>query len=546
MVENEKSQKLVKNALPIFLLIACIWFFTTVVTRHAPEWDNMEELVWASSFELGYQKHPPLPSWIIYPLTMLIGKVLWLPFALGYLSVLFSQLIVFDLYKKICKQSNQLIPSYAPLVFVLTGSTIIYYTTRGGDYNHNSVQLWSIAAMFNFYYSSWVQERKINFETSNKKNYFLYWILLGLVTGLALLSKYSAIVQISVLLVHFLVDKRFQKKSALLGMTMSIAICLLIMGPHLLWLYEQTNQGQGPLFYARESLAESSSYGTKLFELFSGFFLTQIYRVSPIIIGIYLLIHLAQKNKDSQLQLVEKNHLKTTWWHRFTQQDRIFLIFFALGPTVITLMIGILLGQKIEAKWAVTFYLGIGFIGSFFVSDISIVSFIKKILWIHCLFAVGYALIVGPGADYLGKQGRGNFPSKKLGDAINLRWQENSAFTHGQPISWIAGDTWIIGNVIINDPVSKGRKIKAWIDANDLESPWLMPSDRKKPLLILMDHAPTPAGQWWRGGHPPSAKVMELFEKAPVKGIVSVPWTSKKDAPPLQVEWAILPSVEEN
>ena len=87
MVENEKSQKLVKNALPIFLLIACIWFFTTVVTRHAPEWDNMEELVWASSFELGYQKHPPLPSWIIYPLTMLIGKVLWLPFALGYLKI---------------------------------------------------------------------------------------------------------------------------------------------------------------------------------------------------------------------------------------------------------------------------------------------------------------------------------------------------------------------------------------------------------------------------------------------------------------------------
>jgi hypothetical protein len=155
-------------------------------------------------------------------------------------------------------------------------------------------------------------------------------------------------------------------------------------------------------------------------------------------------------------------------------------------------------------------------------------------------------LIVGPGADYFGKQGRGNFPSKKLADAINSRWQENSVLTQGQPITWIAGDTWIVGNVIINDPVSKGRKIKAWIDGNDLESPWLLPIDRKKPLLILMDHDPTKAGKWWRGGHPASPKVMELYQKAPVKGIVSIPWTSKKEAPPLQVQWAILPSVEGN
>jgi hypothetical protein len=30
----------------------------------------MEELVWANRFELGYQKHPPLPTWLLYPLTI--------------------------------------------------------------------------------------------------------------------------------------------------------------------------------------------------------------------------------------------------------------------------------------------------------------------------------------------------------------------------------------------------------------------------------------------------------------------------------------------
>jgi hypothetical protein len=545
MAENEKNQQIVKHAAKIFLLIACIWFFSTIITRHAPEWDNMEELVWASSFEWGYQKHPPLPSWIIYPITMLTGKVIWLPFALGYLSVFFSQLIVFNLYAKVCKQSNQTIPAYAPLVFILTGSLIIYYTARGGDYNHNSVQLWSIAAMFNFYYSAWVQERHAEFETLKKKTYYIYWILLGLLTGLALLSKYSAVVQISVLLGHFIFEKRYQNKSALLGMIVSILICLIIMSPHLFWLYEQTKQGLGPIFYARESLTESSTYGSKMVELLRGFFLIQILRVSPIIISIYFIIKLSKKKNEFPTP-IENGNLKSTWWNRFAQKDQIFLILFALGPTIVAMLIGILFGQKIEAKWAVTFYLGIGILAAMFARDISVTSFLKKILWTHCVFAIGYALLVGPGADYLGKQGRGNFPSKKLAEAIHLKWQENNEITRGQPISWIAGDTWIIGNIIINDPVSQGRNVKAWIDASDLESPWLEPSDRKKPLLILMDYVPIPAGKWWRGGHPPSKKVLELFEKAPVKGVISIPWTSKKEAPPLQVEWAILPNAEEN
>ncbi len=544
MLEKVKNQKLLKNAWQIFLLIACIWFFTTLLIRNAPEWDNMEELVWASSFEWGYQKHPPLPSWIMFPLTMVFGKVIWLPFALGFTSVVFSKWIVYNLYIKICKQSRDLIPSYAPLVFVLSGSLILYYTVRGGDYNHNSMQLWSIAAMFYFYYSAWVIERNTEFDTLQNKTYFFFWILMGLFTGLALLSKYSAVVQIIVLLVHFLFEKRFLKKNALLGLFISIGVCLLIMSPHLYWLYEQTSFGQGPLFYARESLTDSSTYVTKLIDLFNGFLLTQVLRVSPVFIAIYLLIKLSKNSDESKQVLESQKDLKITWWQRFPQKDRVFLIFFALGPTFVALLIGILFGQKIEAKWAVTFYLGIGILGAMVAREIDVIKFVKKILWLHLIFAIGYGLIVGPGADYLGKQGRGNFPSKKLSEEINLRWQENSAITHGEPIGLIAGDTWIIGNVIINDPVSQGRNIKAWIDANDLESPWLTDVDRKKPLLILMDYAPTPSGKWWRGGHPPSAKVMELYAKAPVKGVASIPWTSNKNAPPLKVQWAILPSME--
>ena len=118
------------KAILICLLISIIWWLSYILFRDAPEWDNMEELVWANSFEIGYQKHPPLPSWILYPLTKVFGKVLWLPIALGLLSVFATQVISYFLYRDIQANATHQIPSYAPLVAVLTASPIIYYTIR--------------------------------------------------------------------------------------------------------------------------------------------------------------------------------------------------------------------------------------------------------------------------------------------------------------------------------------------------------------------------------------------------------------------------------
>jgi hypothetical protein len=40
--------------------------------------------------------------------------------------------------------------------------------------------------------------------------------------------------------------------------------------------------------------------------------------------------------------------------------------------------------------------------------------------------------------------------------------------------------------------------------------------------------SPKVEGKWWRAGHPPNQKVQEMFDKATVKGIESIPWTMKK------------------
>ena len=520
-------------AIAMCLLIGLIWFCSFVIFRQAPEWDNMEELVWANSFELGYQKHPPLPTWLLYPLTLIFGRQMWLTICLGLLCVVICQWITYHLYRRIALNSGLKNIHEVALLGILTSSFLIYFTIRGGDYNHNSMQLWSIAAMYYSYYRTWEQERSL----SNSQHYW-WWALLGLITGLAILSKYSVLIQISLLIFHFFVSARWKNLRAWKGLGIGVIFSLFIALPHLLWLYDQTMHGQGPIYYVSQAMQIPATFWQRLSELFRDFLLTQIFRILPCCVFVGYLYWLYKK---SQLTEVNKNP-SANWWEQIRQDDKIFLMMLALGPALFAMLIGIIFDQKIEAKWAVTFFISIGFASWAYGNQyLKMDCIAKAVILGHFIFALLFGVFSGPGASYLGKQGRGNFPSEELAKVIQQRWQEHPELTNGEPIRFIVGDTWIIGNLIIHDPIDKGRQMKPWIDGNDLLSPWMKDKDKQQVALILIDHVPKVEGKWWRAGHPPSPEVQKMFDQATIKGVESIPWTMKKDAPPLEIQWAILP-----
>ncbi|MEO9122919.1 MAG: hypothetical protein ABI228_07965, partial [Burkholderiaceae bacterium] len=80
----KKESTQLKIIVLLFLTgMVVLWTVLCGVSHRAPDLDGMEELVWASSFEWGYYKHPPLPSWVLYGLTSLFGKPVWLVFFAG-------------------------------------------------------------------------------------------------------------------------------------------------------------------------------------------------------------------------------------------------------------------------------------------------------------------------------------------------------------------------------------------------------------------------------------------------------------------------------
>ncbi|WP_281970444.1 MULTISPECIES: glycosyltransferase family 39 protein [unclassified Polynucleobacter] len=520
--------------LPICLMIGMIWFCTFMIFRQAPEWDNMEELVWANSFEMGYQKHPPLPSWVLYPLTMIFGKVVWLPYALGLICVASAQWISYLLYVRVAIQAKVKSPEDLGVLAVLATSPLIYYTIRGGDYNHNAMQLWSIAAMYYFYYRAWEQERNNRFQ----KTYYVWWALFGMMMGLALISKYSVVIQIAVLGGHFLTASRWRWQKAWIGVLIAFGVFVFVAAPHLHWLYQQSLLGQGPIYYASQLMSVPTSFGDRVIDLFVDFLLTQVYRLLPCFIVVGYIYYLC---KQSKLQ-PNTSALNPSWWSKVSSEDRLFLIFLGLGPCLTAVGIGMLFNQNIEAKWAVTFFIIVGFISWVYANDTLDMRRVTRVVIAgHIIFALGFGILTGPGASYIGKQGRASFPSQEMAKVIQQRWLEHPELTDGKPIGLVVGDTWIIGHMVVHDPVHQGKDIKPWINANDLMSPWMTEKDKQQVALILIDQGPKSNDKKRHLGHPPSKEVQHMFDLAPVKGIESIPWTIKEGAPPLQIQWAILP-----
>lgn len=524
--------RLDQQVILVLLIIGLIWFIALNLSHQAPDWDNMEELVWASSFELGYQKHPPFPSWLLYPATLLFGKSVWLPLAMGLLCVFVANLFIYFLLKDIAGQSKTPLCAYAPLIAVLVSSPLAYYTIRGGDYNHNSVQLWSLAGLMFFYYRAWLVERHENFS---RAKWGIYWTLVGVFTGIALITKYSALIQIGVLGLHFLWARRWDNKHALLGALIAIFWGMLVLTPHAYWFYLQYIQGLGPLNYAKSLMHAYEGFAYELKHLLVDFLFTQIYRIIPVLLVLWMAIR-CTKNKATLVKTSEgldpRNQGTISWWGRLQRQDQVFLVFLILGPTLFSMFLGIFLQWRIEAKWAVTFYLLIGAVSWIFIKkDISWQQFLKWVLAFHLVYALGYTLALGPIATAKSQTSRANYPSQAISKLMQQRWMEHPEITQAQSLKLIAGSTWTAGNVMLFGP-DRGRAIRVWIDADLLSSPWLTEADLDQPVLVVINRSV-------HRGDAPSKKVEDLYQKAPLKGHESIPWLDKQK---IEMDWAILPS----
>lgn len=501
------------TALVLLCLLGMVVLWTTLcaLSHSAPDLDGMEELVWGASLELGYTKHPPLPSWFMYFATGIFGRPVWLPFLMGQL---FSALGLWFVWKL----GRELTTPHRALIATLLVSVTAYFSLRGTIYNHNTAQLWSIAA------SIWLFHRAAHHGRTRD------WVLLGAVCGLAMMTKYSALIQFAAFFLYLLRTGALRSGRTWRGVLWATVAFLLVLSPHLWWLAQHRFE---PLFYADASLQAGGRLAA-LGELLS-FILDQAGRLAPLVLALAAWALWRKRAGDrapghaANDESFDTGHPALRYWHDFSVRDRQFLLWVGLTPFIATVVISALLGSRLEASWASTFFVLFGFYGLGWLRGPQTVQ-LRRILIVvaglHIVMALGYAIARGPLAEATGKAARSTYPGRALATVALRHWQE---YQPGRPLRVIVSNTWMGGNIAVH----VGPQTQVYIDASDEHSPWFGPGTALRCGAVVAFSG--------RGRAAPAPAVQALYDAAPWKGVDDVPWSGPK-GPQIDLHWAVLPA----
>ena len=516
-----------KRLLICLFSIALIWCVLALLTQIWPSWDNMEELVLASSFEIFYPKHPPLTTWILYPLTLVFGKKPWLTVFLAYGCISISQYFIYLLLRDIQKNQQKPIDEFVPFIAVLCSSLVLYYTIGGSIYNHNTVQLFATAGAIYFYYSAFQLEQK-NISTE----YFIKWFFFGVFASLSLLAKYSALIQLSLLAVHYVWKKRFLNKCAVLGLLITCAVILLMTALHFIAVFKAFTLGAGPLSYMAYSIGNQHKNAIDIFD-YSNFLLGCVWNIFPVL----LIFWITRKNKLKDQNTSGKDKSET-WWNQLALDSQIFLIGITFLPLVITLFFALLTGSHLDAKWAFTFFLTIGSLLWVFMKVKRDYKYLVRAIFTMHIACIGIFLSASLFEKYaIHRESLANFPGDKFTQILFDRWKEHREFTKGEKIHLVAGDVWSAGLLALNKK-SNDQEIKILLNGDYEQSRWLKQEDKKELILVILNKPLLDTGSSASEAKLNLLNLQALLEKSAVRGHESIQWFD--DKPPLEFEWGIV------
>src|SRR5689334_3055735 len=178
--------------------------------------DLIEALTYGREWQLGYDKLPPLPWWLVDIVYRLAGHD-FAYYLLAQAAVVAALWLVFLTAKPIAGPIGALIA-----VLIVDG--LHYFNYTAVKFNHDVIQLpfWALAGFA--------------FHRALRGGWLGHWLLLGLAIGMSLWAKYFVVVLAVPLAAFLLFDEDARKTLATPGPYIAAAAALLAMAPHLVWL----------------------------------------------------------------------------------------------------------------------------------------------------------------------------------------------------------------------------------------------------------------------------------------------------------------------
>lgn len=493
-----------RRLVPVGLLaMALLWTLSASLFFPTPPWDNVEELFWARSLEFGYYKHPPLPSWIMGVLVRIAGPQPWLTYAAGILCGTAALAIVWMWARELTG------PRRAALALLL-GTLVTYHVQRAVVFNHNTVQLVSIAGYW------WMLWRVLARPDARWRD----WMALGAFAGLALLTKYSAVVQLAVGFGFIACEGSWREARVRRGMAVAGAVALLLIAPHLVWVLGHHGESAA---YAMASVhpqahdAHSQIVLLKMVRL-------QFVRLAPMLAVLAWAWWARPRASSSPVDVSEPG----------TDVDRRFLAWAAFGPLVAVVVVAAVFQVRIVPAWLTTFFLPLPLWAVLRWPGLEAERWSPRrwrvllgvVVAAHVLAAVGQGLFDGALGRRFGHAARTNLPADDIAAAVQAVWAER---TGGQPLRLLVGDTWFAGAVALK----AGPQVDLLVDGEARDSPWLAPGTlaREGGMVLILD---TP------GFESQGPKLPALLASARCSGRLQLPWAGGGAPTQVALRWGIV------
>lgn len=315
---------------PLALLLGlavfgAVWVWHLGGVALSPPMDNIEQLVWVRSLQLGYYKHPPLPTWLLAPAVALLGWNAWTSYVLGAILTLGA---LAGLWRLACAMRG---PRHASVV-LLACLCVTFYNGRLNYYNHNVVLLLLVVGCAA---STWWA-----FTQSSLKA----WAWVGVCLGLGFLTKYQMAVAGLALLVFWLSQRGWRDPVHGVGLALACGLAAVLLAPHFVWLL---NHRFLPITYAMDSSLGAGHGGVARAGLALRWLLDQLLnRALPA----WLFLAGAAALAWAMRQPPERDTPAPD-----PAMERAFLVCWGVVPLGFMLLLGLLVGADLQLHWGTPF-----------------------------------------------------------------------------------------------------------------------------------------------------------------------------------------------
>ena len=326
----------------VLLLVAGIvvlWSALPALLQTVPHADNVEQLGWAHSLEWGYMKHPPLPTWLLHGAVALFGPSALLTYTLAMLCAGAALLIVWAAARPLLGEAGAL------LALAVTAGDY-YLMGRGSFLNHNTVMLPFVAA------SAWAVLRIVAAAPrpgertdrppaqgpQRRPHDWRPWLLLGLLQGLGLLTKYQMAVVIAANALALLSCGAWRQPGFVRNALLACLATATPLAPHLLWLQ---SHDFSTFNYAGHSLLAALPFTQRLTHTL-GFLVQQVGRLAPAALVLGLALRAApQGSGGTGASAVDTTALRA-------------LAILALTPLALVVLLSLVAGVAPQKHWGAT------------------------------------------------------------------------------------------------------------------------------------------------------------------------------------------------